>query len=800
MQTVSGSNVPFRSAGEEQRALTGWPWPHWPWDTGGAPTYMRMGVDQTLRLYSVFGAARLLADSIASMPPILYVQGSNGPTQSPVTPSLFVQPSVHGTLFDWLHRCVFSMALHGDAFGHITARNWLGYPTMVEWLLPQEVDVLDRAPSGPGSYMQPLWYWRGRQMNPEDVVHIPWFCTPYHVRGFSPIGALQASANIGHGAQQFASAWFHNGGVPPGVFRNTQQKVSKEDADTITERITNRLQQRKPLVHGNDWEYTAIQIRPDEARFVECAVGSTLFSMADGTRRRADQLAAGDEVVSWDGSRLVPGVVSGAVEMPVAPTVRVRTAGGHELTTSLNHPYLASRRPRSAGKRYYGTLDSNAGWMQARQLRPGDYVRLGLDWDGHSDYLNPETGWALGALTGDGCMSNAKRSIKFTSIEPGILDRLASWLEVYGAKLVRIGETADYQLSIGGVGKRGGGLLRQELRTFGMLGHSAPDKRVPDVVARGGPKSWAAFLSGYLDTDGTVSKQHPKIVWSSVSLDLLRDCQHLLSMLGVKSSVRPHTSAGRYQVKGIECNRRDSWCLDVCGIGNVRRLAEILDLAHPVKARRLADWDQSDRISGGAQSDPRWVRVEAVEDAGAQVTYGITVEGTHTHVTNGLITHNTAQLTATQIAVIYGIPPEMIGGQAGGSLTYNTVSSNALNFLTFSLRPWLFRIESALSNLFPRGQFVRFDTSELLRTDPLTKAQIDQMNLGYYPPAHWAINEVRKSNFMPPIDADQLPAMYRPGGGAVPGEPEDPAPTAPSGPAPDTLGGIADHPTPSGAK
>lgn len=416
---------PFSSRkqpGEEQRSIEGWPWPYWPWDTGGPPPYERVDIHRALTLPPIFAAARLLADSIASMPPVLYRNGNDGVPQQLPTPSLLVQPSVNGTQYDWLHRAVNSMALHGEAIGMITARDYYEFPTMIEWLDPREVEVHDQNLSGPGSYMNPIWFWRGRPLNREDIVHIPWHTEPWRVRGYPPIRALQLTANIGLGAQQFSSAWFHNGGVPPGVLKNTAQKVKKEDADTLAQLATNRFQQRKPLILGADWEYTPIQIKPNEAQFTE-----------------------------------------------------------------------------------------------------------------------------------------------------------------------------------------------------------------------------------------------------------------------------------------------------------------------------------------------------------------------------------TCKLVATQVANMYGIPAEMIGGETGGSLTYNTVSMNALNFLTFSLRPWLVRIEAALSAQFPRGQFIRFDTSELLRTDPLQKAQIDAISLGYYPPAWRTIDEVRQGNFLPPVPADQLPPMYRPGGGAVPGEPQNPPPAAPLPPLP--YGGTnGDHP------
>jgi HK97 family phage portal protein len=434
-----------KSVAEEQRTFTGWPW-----DTGGPPPYVAVGVQRALSLVPVFGAARVLADNVAALTPALYTVGNDGVWNRQKTPSLFVNPSVHGTVFDWLQRGVHSMALWGDAVGYVTQRDYYGFPTMAEWMNPEQVTVQDgsqgdasynsntgvdyntSAWDGPGSYMNPRWFWRGREMDPRDIIHIPWFTMPYKVRGLSPIGAYQTIANAGLGAQDFSSAWFLHGGTPPGVVRNTAQTMSSEDSNIVTERIVRRLSQRKPLVIGSDWEYTPITMKAGDAAFVE-----------------------------------------------------------------------------------------------------------------------------------------------------------------------------------------------------------------------------------------------------------------------------------------------------------------------------------------------------------------------------------QAQLTTNQIAVIYGLPAEMLGGQTGGSLTYNTVSMNALNFLTFSLRPWLVRIEAALSNLFPRGTFVKFDTSDLLRMDPVQKAQVDQIALGYYPPAWKSIDEIRRGNDLAPIDPGKLVPPYRPGAVAGPDGTPEPAPSAPTGGVPDAQdapeqapsnSGVADHP------
>jgi phage portal protein BeeE len=69
----------------------------------------------------------------------------------------------------------------------------------------------------------------------------------------------------------------------------------------------------------------------------------------------------------------------------------------------------------------------------------------------------------------------------------------------------------------------------------------------------------------------------------------------------------------------------------------------------------------------------------------------------------------------------------MIGGETGTSLTYSTVELNSLNFVTYTLRPWLVRLEEALSAVMPQPQFCRFNVDALLRADTLTRYQAHEI-------------------------------------------------------------------------
>jgi HK97 family phage portal protein len=256
----------WRSFEEEQRSITSIPG-YWP--EIGSSGQAVASVSRALSLAPVVAAARLIADMVASLPPVLYTRDKRGIPRRQPTPSLFAQPSIHGTLYDWLFRAAFSMAVQGDAIGLVTARDYYGLPTMIEWLNPEQVATQDGKLYGPGSYMNPQWWWWGRPINPRELVHIPWFTMPWRVRGLSPIGCYQLWTNIGIGASEFSANWFGQGGVPPGVFKNAERVIDHKDADKLTARLTARLQSRQPLVIGRDWDYTAVAIKPNEAQFIE---------------------------------------------------------------------------------------------------------------------------------------------------------------------------------------------------------------------------------------------------------------------------------------------------------------------------------------------------------------------------------------------------------------------------------------------------------------------------------------------------------------------------------------------------
>jgi HK97 family phage portal protein len=119
----------------------------------------------------------------------------------------------------------------------------------------------------------------------------------------------------------------------------------------------------------------------------------------------------------------------------------------------------------------------------------------------------------------------------------------------------------------------------------------------------------------------------------------------------------------------------------------------------------------------------------------------------------------TTRANVATIARYFGVQPELIGGESGGSLTYANVEQRALDFLTFGLRPWLVRLETALSALLSSTTTVKFNAAALVRTDLLTRYQAHESAIR----AGWKLrSEVRELEDLAPIagiDNQEGPAV-----------------------------------------
>ena len=113
------------------------------------------------------------------------------------------------------------------------------------------------------------------------------------------------------------------------------------------------------------------------------------------------------------------------------------------------------------------------------------------------------------------------------------------------------------------------------------------------------------------------------------------------------------------------------------------------------------------------------------------------------------------ELSAREVARIFSVPAWMIGAPTGDSLTYANVLEQNRAFVTHSLRPWLVRIERAISgdaDLCPGGTYVEFSLDGLLRADAAQRSEIYSRALNGE--TGWMSRaEVRELEDLPPEEA-----------------------------------------------
>ena len=108
------------------------------------------------------------------------------------------------------------------------------------------------------------------------------------------------------------------------------------------------------------------------------------------------------------------------------------------------------------------------------------------------------------------------------------------------------------------------------------------------------------------------------------------------------------------------------------------------------------------------------------------------------------------------ISRVYRIPLHLINGTGGDSQTYQNIESAGVNFVRYTLLPFMRRLEDAISEMLPLTQRVRFNADEFQRADLMTRVKAQQLQImsGTMSP-----NEARQQENREPYDGgDQFVA------------------------------------------
>ncbi|MFN8035783.1 MAG: LAGLIDADG family homing endonuclease [Acidimicrobiia bacterium] len=344
------------------------------------------------------------------------------------------------------------------------------------------------------------------------------------------------------------------------------------------------------------------------------------------------------------------------------PIVRLRFDNGMELRCTPGHRIFTTNR----------------GYVEAQDLTSEDRVRtldlptpaVNADWalpvttdvDGYrekgdrADLLRFPELWSdefahyLGWLIGDGSTSGVTTSTVYgtaadrTEILPAHQE-LLEWLN--GDRAIKVSEQANGTVQLR-LSRRP---FKRFLEALGVKSVTGAHKVVPWSIEQAPPEIVAAFLRGLFDADGCAvhnTENGSYVGLGSISVELLRGVQRLLSTFGIASRVYAGNRAAeggpfsytRADGSEVTYGRSASYDLRITS-GSVERFAAEIGFGLSAKQATLRAL-VTERTRGFDDVDTT-ARLADRTDEGVELTYNLSEPRNHSYVVGGVVVRNCSE-------------------------------------------------------------------------------------------------------------------------------------------------------------
>ena len=198
--------------------------------------------------------------------------------------------------------------------------------------------------------------------------------------------------------------------------------------------------------------------------------------------------------------------------------------------------------------------------------------------------LEFDAGYFLGAIVGDGWAAMHEGEPKSVNLGSSVDQIISRWKSSSNSFFKDIPTFTDSWMTQGKLGASEGSgratVTCANLASFihQTVGHGADKKHLPPFTYRAPRDFVLGLLSGLWDTDGSLSwsnaKNKPQLMcsYSSTSLRLVQEIQHLLRTLGITSTITDTKTP----------KEKDAWILGVSSV-ELHKTSLDLNLAHPEK-------------------------------------------------------------------------------------------------------------------------------------------------------------------------------------------------------------------------
>ena len=343
------------------------------------------------------------------------------------------------------------------------------------------------------------------------------------------------------------------------------------------------------------------------------------------------------------------------------PIVKLRFNNGMELRCTPGHRIFTTNRgyveaAELTTEDHVRSLDTptpavNADWALPVSSDPDRYRTKGDD-SGElrfPDVWSEEFAHYLGWLIGDGTTSGSSTTTIYGSAEDRaeILpfhEELVRWIN--GDRPLKTSDqdngTTQLRLSRRPV--------KHFLEALGVKSVTGEHKTVPWSIEQAPPEIVASFVRGLFDADGCFVRNDQKgsyVGLGSISIELLRGVQRLLSTLGISARIYATNRAGgspftyeRKDGSSIGYRRQASYDLRIFG-SSIDAFAANVGFGLSRKAELLRE--TLARRQRGPYTTDTTIRLAERVDDGIELTYNLTEPRNHSYVANGVVVRNCSE-------------------------------------------------------------------------------------------------------------------------------------------------------------
>ncbi len=375
-----------------------------------------------------------------------------------------------------------------------------------------------------------------------------------------------------------------------------------------------------------------------QTKIGKCVAGDTeLVNPGNGRIQTIQDLvrsAQGSVLTMREAGQIDSAVPAAFLENEPAQLYRLKTQTGRTIEATAGHPFL-----------------TRAGWKRLSELTTADRIAVVAEYPLLSGTGDTDDALVkiMGYLIADGSL--AQTSPVFTKDDPLVRMDFESAVEAKGDECVEyLNDRGVTHVRIRGkAGERNNVICY--LKEVGLQGVKSADKVIPSFVFGLKRSKQKLFLNRLFTCDGSVEAKG-RISYSSTSVRLVRQVQHLLSRFGIVSLIRDKFLDGRLYGAELVISAKNDLLRFIDEIGFIgEKAVKGAALRQSLYDVRAAE-TQLDRL-GPVLFDG----VISVEPTRVAPVYDLTIDASHNFVANDFIVHNSTFCSQADGALFLATEP-----------------------------------------------------------------------------------------------------------------------------------------------